>query len=320
MRSFVLIALLPITALAQTCYSPAGLPVQKEEVVPCALDGVTSICCYTNRTREAGMSHEGGATADECLPNGICQNRFTYQGKAEATYWIEYCTEKDYASGKCMDICASQRGEAGTSMITPCGGQSNSTKWCCGASDDCCSNPNADSIEIPLVFEGMINGTVASVATAEPTPTPTILTSIASTFPKITSQSAPSSLPSPSQSPSQSPSSSPSVQATTGLSTGSKAGIGIGVTLGALALVGIGFFARKAMGWKKEAQRAKEANLINPVTSEYFYPDKYHQSGFAPSELPSPPPAELAVPPAELGNYHESKPEAKNPNVTAGWK
>jgi hypothetical protein len=302
MRSLILVAhfaLYPILSLAQKCYSLFGLEVTADEVVPCKLDAVTSICCSTNRTRAPGMSHEGGNTADECLPNGLCQNRFTYEGKPDVTYWVEYCTDKDYKSGKCMDICADQRRDTGAAMITPCDGTNKSEKWCCGKSDACCWNPNKDSITFPQRFEGMINGTVASLALAGPTSTESLL-GIGSTPTTSTTRTLISESSTP-QSQSPSPlAQSVSTGLSTGLSTGAKAGIAVGAVAGVIALVGAVFFARKAMRWKKEAQRARETNAQTQPYAK-IYPDKYYQAGFAPSELPSLAPAELAVPPAELG-------------------
>ena len=292
---FVHLALLPYAVLAQTCYNTAGIAITDPEVVPCAISPVKSLCCYSNRTLPAGGPHEKGNTADECLASGICQNRFTFEGKPGTTYWLEHCTDRDIESGNCMDICRSSRGPSGTAMITPCDGTNKSEKWCCGDTTACCANANRDLVTFPMEFVGMINGTIASLVTT-PTPTPTPTPGFVSSATTTTGTPLPTST-------SSAPSAAPQ---NTGLSTGAKAGIAIGAVLGVLALIGVGFFARKALAWKKEAEGARAANLNTPSYAD-LYPSKYEHSGFAPTELPSNPPAELAAPDVELGVYGDSK-------------
>jgi hypothetical protein len=304
MKSFTFVAclaLLPYTALAQTCYSPAGMAITDVQVVPCANNPVRSICCFSNRTLPAGGAHENGNTADECLPSGICQNRFTFQGQPKATYWLEYCTDKDIESGNCMDICRRTRGSEGTSMITPCDGTNSSAQWCCGDTTACCANANADLVSFPKEFVGMINGTIASLATiATPTPTPSSTRASSSTSAPATSSARPTS----------SPSSTPQ---STGLSTGAKAGIGIGAACGVLALIGIIFFARKALAWKREAARAKAYDVNTPSYADLYPRDasKFEHSGFPPTELPANPPVELAAPEYEMGDRKSKVPMSK---------
>ncbi|KAF2679845.1 hypothetical protein K458DRAFT_407695 [Lentithecium fluviatile CBS 122367] len=306
MKSFVFLTplvWLAGTVLAQTCYTPDGFAVTNPEVAPCKIDPVRTICCHSNRTLAAGSPHESGNVADECLPNGICQNRYTYQGKAEAKFWLEYCTNRDLESGRCMDVCRDARGEKGTSMITPCDGSANSTEWCCGDTVACCGGTSA--ISFPQRFVGMVNGTIAG---SSPTPTPTTTPTPSSLRSPETgnSTSTPAGLPSgTSNPPSPSP---PTPPQSPSLSTGAKAGIGIGAVLGALAILGIGFFASKVRRLKKEAQRSRAAEMSLTPSYADLYPDKYQHSGFPPSELPSHPPAELAdtVRAAELGDHRES--------------
>ena len=94
MRSLILslpAVFLARTALAQTssCYFANGtsLPSLPEynEYQPCS-SGVTTICCGTNRANEAGGDPGKGFTKDECLPNGLCQNRVTSNGVQTTSY------------------------------------------------------------------------------------------------------------------------------------------------------------------------------------------------------------------------------------------
>jgi hypothetical protein len=66
--------------LAQTCYLPNGTPLPSTgdffpAFQPCTSGGPSTICCATNRTREPGGDARDGEVKDECLSNGLCQNR-----------------------------------------------------------------------------------------------------------------------------------------------------------------------------------------------------------------------------------------------------
>jgi hypothetical protein len=67
-------------ALAQTCYLPNTTPLPSTgdffpAFQPCTSGGPLTICCATNRTRDPGGDARDGEVKDECLPNGLCQNR-----------------------------------------------------------------------------------------------------------------------------------------------------------------------------------------------------------------------------------------------------
>jgi hypothetical protein len=62
------------------CYYVNGtaLPANSD-YEPCAPSsgGAPTTCCGTNRANPAGSNRTQGAfTRDECLPNGLCQNRY----------------------------------------------------------------------------------------------------------------------------------------------------------------------------------------------------------------------------------------------------
>ena len=46
----------------------------------------SSVCCALNRDNAPGGNVSLGLTRDECLPNGLCQNRAT--GRKVATQWV----------------------------------------------------------------------------------------------------------------------------------------------------------------------------------------------------------------------------------------
>lgn len=56
------------------------LPNTKQygQYAPCAeADSLAAVCCALIRDNKPGGNLSMGATRDECLPNGICQNRWT---------------------------------------------------------------------------------------------------------------------------------------------------------------------------------------------------------------------------------------------------
>jgi hypothetical protein len=55
-------------------------------------------------------------------------------------FFANYCIDPSYPSGKCLDICPSNRGTGGNAQVTPCSGKADSETWCCGTSRDCCAS------------------------------------------------------------------------------------------------------------------------------------------------------------------------------------
>lgn len=84
---FVAISVVLLSALAAAqefsrCRFDNGtlLPNNKQygQYAPCAETGsLAAVCCALIRDNEPGGNLSMGATRDECLPNGICQNRWT---------------------------------------------------------------------------------------------------------------------------------------------------------------------------------------------------------------------------------------------------
>lgn len=63
---------------------------QYGQYAPCAETGsLSAVCCALIRDNEPGGNLSMGATRDECLPNGICQNRWTQsEDGLEVTAWV----------------------------------------------------------------------------------------------------------------------------------------------------------------------------------------------------------------------------------------
>lgn len=120
--------------------------------------------------------------------------------------------------------------------MTPCDDTRDSETWCCGLTKDCC-NTNA-AVTLALPFKGTTSQTSSSISSESSTtssgPAPTNTTS------------------SEDQSTNKG-----------GLSTGAKAGIGVGASIGALAILALGYFIAKALHWKKKASGTPLATGTN---------------------------------------------------------
>ncbi|KAF2644648.1 hypothetical protein P280DRAFT_465942 [Massarina eburnea CBS 473.64] len=253
---FPFLSFLTPTLAAADCFFANGtvLPTTQaffSTIQPCVDDPVKTICCNLGRDNEPGGDYVNGYTNDECLPNGLCQNRLVKNGTKTTNYWLEYCTDKDVTSGKCLDVCRETRNDAGGTLMTPCDGTNNSTKWCCGGSTTCCTN-DYGVVQLPRQFSGK---------------------AISSGVVSLSSASTPS--PAPSQS-------LPAERKGSELSSGTKAGIGIGVVFGLLVLVGAIFFVVKALAWRRKANLQESEGLKYGDTFDKYI---YAHGGYQISEL-----------------------------------
>jgi hypothetical protein len=116
------------------CYIPNGTDLNSlgnSEIKQCS-SGVSTMCCSLNRINPPGNeSSEMGWTQDECLPNGLCQNRYLSHGVPYASWWVEACTNPDPSSSDCLDVCRGKRDRGGGALLTPCGvaGTEAITPW-----------------------------------------------------------------------------------------------------------------------------------------------------------------------------------------------
>lgn len=274
------------------CYYANGTMMRPSEVRQCST-GVSTICCTINRPNPPGNeTTEAGWTQDECLPNGLCQNRAMSHGKRKTAWWVEYCTNPDVTSTDCLDICRSTRDGNGGSLITPCGeagdgsynaldDERETTRWCCGGSDACCTN-NIGVIELPRNFTGRAIASSTSTSTVPPTSTSTTppTTTRTSSQVSVTSEATPTA-------------SNVPYAENDGLSSGAKAGIGIGTAVGIIAILLAAFFGHKAYEYRKLAIGHQHAGTSQTLQSQYQNGKHgYTQFGVPPAELHSPP-AEL---------------------------
>lgn len=315
-------------AVAQArCYFANGtvLPNNADynEYQPCS--GVGSICCGTNRDNPAGGNSSNGFTADECLPNGLCQNRITADGVERTSYvsknlvpgniltsirwWVDFCSDSDINSGNCLNVCDQVRNSFGNTPLTPCNGRADSERWCCGDSNACCTS-NVGVVRLAQVFGGVLSSSIVSSATRT--------TSLASSTGALTSATASTSgTGSPSSSPSSSSSTTPNQGGgDSGLSSGAIAGIVIGAVAGLALLAAAIFFWRRSAKYKKQALVPQYAEA--PEGYPGGYRDQEHagvpvekygkqQAGSPPIELPPAPPSEL--PSGDYAQYAGQHPQ-----------
>ena len=77
------------TGMVGTCYFANGTALPTDPIYnqyqPCQSGGPSTICCGIFRDNVAGGNVTAGDTMDECLPNGLCQNRATTTDGVEET-------------------------------------------------------------------------------------------------------------------------------------------------------------------------------------------------------------------------------------------
>ncbi|OAL48511.1 hypothetical protein IQ07DRAFT_571266 [Pyrenochaeta sp. DS3sAY3a] len=290
------ILLLAKQAVAQSkCYFANGTPLPYNDDAfndyqPCF--GVGGICCGLNRRNPSGGYERDGWTVDECLPNGLCQNRvINDDGALATTWWVEYCTDSNITSGNCLNVCDQVRTGAGTSELTPCDGRADSERWCCGNSTACCGNStaccgtNIGVVRLAPIFGGLLSSRIAGSSTTE-TASPTKSSTSATVSTSGTGTT--SSFPSPST-------------VNSGLSDGAIAGIVIGAVAGVTLLAAVIFFWKRSAKYKEQASMPHYAEVPG---SGYPGGNQYTQQQAGPIELPPAAPSEMPS-----GEYAEQYPQ-----------
>lgn len=195
--------------------------------------------------------------------------------------FVDYCTEngqKDEAT-KCANVCSTGNQEL-TAKITPCDGTKNSTKWCCGASTDCCSG---DSTTKPVQLAQILGAVSSSVISSSASTTATASQSSASG----SASAAPAA-------------GNTDGSGSKGLGGGAIAGIVIGALAGVALIAAALFFARRASHKKKagyEAPPIAEPPLPAEAPANAFGSERQEMSSTVKyahvAEMAGPPPSEL---------------------------
>ncbi|KAF2637548.1 hypothetical protein P280DRAFT_108663 [Massarina eburnea CBS 473.64] len=240
--------------MTDSCYYRNGTVVPSPYLMlPCSSPNPT-ICCGLGRAKPPGSEFPNNPTPedhvrDECLPNGLCQNRHVMNGIPMVAYWLLYCTDANITSGNCLDVCKETRDIDGGSPMTPCDGTSSSELWCCGLSNKCCRNSFA-VVKLPKTF-GRSVPLITSSKSSTSTPSP-FSTLFVSTIGVLIL-----------------PTTAPVVDS--GFSTETKVGIGIGAIAGVFVLfVGMGIFMWKVLERKIRASMEKDraGESVGDVTGE----------------------------------------------------
>ncbi|KAF3050126.1 hypothetical protein E8E11_008274 [Didymella keratinophila] len=296
---YISIASLVVLAAAQgKCRFPNGTLLPDDPAwniyQPClAENGPVTTCCALARSNPPYGNISLGYTQDECLPNGVCMNRITSnEGERITTWFIDYCTEGGQAdeATKCANVCSTGDQEL-TAKITPCDGTKNSTKWCCGASTDCCSG-DSDTKPVELA---QILGAVSSSVISVSAPATSSATSSAS---QASATGAASAAPTAANTKNS---------GSKGLSGGAIAGIVVGALAGLALIAATLLFARRASQKKKAGYGPPPgAEHAQPVEAPAYSPGPERQEMSSTvkyahvAEMPGPPPLELqGDPPAQ---------------------
>jgi len=100
------------------CYAPDGHEITRPEAGPCSddpNDPLSNICCNVNRKYAPGTFKDAAQVRDTCLPNGMCQNwSLDSEGNDFYQWGRDYCTESDWNSGKCLNVCTQTAGDVRT--------------------------------------------------------------------------------------------------------------------------------------------------------------------------------------------------------------
>ncbi|KAF2247734.1 hypothetical protein BU26DRAFT_506919 [Trematosphaeria pertusa] len=266
------------TLARSQCYNANGTVATDPDYAPCSnstSDPLHTICCSLNRDNPPGGDPSvAGFTRDECLANGICQNKWSQNGGHTTSYFREKCTEKDWSTGLCLDVCTDSVDDAGNSYMTPCDGTPTSEKWCCGMTDSCC---DTDAVLLPRTFGAALSSTStsASVATSSSSSATTLASSASSPTSEPTASPTLSPSPSPSTSAEANADATTQPSSSTGLSAGAKAGAAIGAIAGVAAFFSIGYLiARRRHGWT--SWRSGHAGVHEKGVSEGNHDNGYY--------------------------------------------
>ncbi|KAF1998256.1 hypothetical protein P154DRAFT_260220 [Amniculicola lignicola CBS 123094] len=106
------------------CFFPNGDQASDHE--PCNTNSslpLSTICCNA---------------FDTCRENGLCMFQDTFNGKERYNFYRGSCTEQDWNSGKCLNICTSDGDAPASIPLRQCDSPRYASIWCCGDNLKCC--------------------------------------------------------------------------------------------------------------------------------------------------------------------------------------
>ncbi|KAF1849211.1 uncharacterized protein K460DRAFT_415619 [Cucurbitaria berberidis CBS 394.84] len=166
--SIILLIATLVEVSVSSCFLPNGTALDDRWAQSCSPDPrnpLHTVCCHTKWENPPGGDIILGPTADECLPNGLCQNRgwSSVEGDKKPPwthYYRVYCTNQDWSG--CLDVCNIGLAADDVAQITPCDQSGTSEKWCCGNSTDCCTSGSASEIVIiPRALGNLTSGSLS---------------------------------------------------------------------------------------------------------------------------------------------------------------
>lgn len=101
---------IPIASAQTGCFFPNGVESERAYYGTCSKntqDPLSKICCAVNRPNPPGSDEALGEPQDLCLPNGLCAYMAEKSGVNTTAYYRNLCTERDWKTGGCLDVCTS---------------------------------------------------------------------------------------------------------------------------------------------------------------------------------------------------------------------
>ncbi|KAF2119766.1 hypothetical protein BDV96DRAFT_353030 [Lophiotrema nucula] len=249
-----------ITFTFATAYLPNGTLSDDQGSAPCSTDPTNPLrntYCHTNWDNPPGGDLIHGSTADECMPNGLCQNRgvSTKSGEEQppwTRYYRVYCGTATWEG--CLEVCSTGPYADHVVQVTPCDGTSTSEKWCCENSTACCNTDTA--IVIPQVLgRANLSASVSSSASAPLSP--------------ATATSSPTA----------------AAHSSGGISGGQITGVVVGSIIGGLLMGLVGFLVwfrwqrGRAMTAKENNEQGVFEHRIAPQDSRELEAESRHELG-----------------------------------------
>lgn len=115
MRSITFASVLLGAFVASThadCRHPNGNIQTDAYHAPCSEalgNPLNTMCCAIDRPNPSGGYSADGLAADLCLPNGLCQQKWTpdENSTTRIEYYREECTVEGWKNGSCLSVCLS---------------------------------------------------------------------------------------------------------------------------------------------------------------------------------------------------------------------
>ena len=106
------LAIIATVSARSKCFLPFGVPATYPAYQPCSDDPsepLSNICCQLNLPNLPGGNRSDGPVQQECLPNGLCQERSIdgETGMGHISWTRGYCTSSNFGNltSDCLNKC-----------------------------------------------------------------------------------------------------------------------------------------------------------------------------------------------------------------------